>query len=95
VSGTYPFQDKDPFVLQDCPHVFVVGDQPRFETTVIEGPQNQSVRLIAVPSFRDTGLVILLDSETLEVDCIKFDVFGKDVKASREIGETRNGQSSG
>jgi DNA polymerase delta subunit 2 len=82
-------------VLQVCPHIFVVGDQPQFETTVIEGPQNQSVRLITVPSFRDTGLVILLDSETLEVDCIKFDVFGKDTKTALDLGETQNGQSSG
>jgi DNA polymerase delta subunit 2 len=82
-------------VIQDCPHVFIAGDQPQFETAVVEGPQNQSVRLITVPSFRATGLVILLDPETLEVDCIKFDVFGKDMKAPRELGETQNGQSSG
>lgn len=82
-------------MLQVCPHVFIVGDQPQFGTSVIEGPQNQSVRLITVPSFRETGLVILLDSETLEVDCIKFDIFGKDVKTAPELGETQNGQPSG
>lgn len=81
-------------MLQTCPHVFVVGDQPQFETTVIEGPQNQAVRLLTVPSFRETGLVILLDSETLEVECIKFDVFGRNGRA-RELVETQNGQSSG
>ena len=43
----------------------------------MEGPQNQSVRLITVPSFRATGLVVLLDTETLEVDCMRFDIFGK------------------
>jgi hypothetical protein len=40
-------------------------------------------------------LVVLLDSETLEVDCIRFDIFGKDMKVPRELGETQNGQSSG
>jgi DNA polymerase delta subunit 2 len=36
---SYPFRDSDPFTLDDdmCPHVFVVGNQPRFETTVVEG----------------------------------------------------------
>jgi DNA polymerase delta subunit 2 len=36
---TYPFQDGDPFVLERdmCPHVFVIGNQPKYETTLIEG----------------------------------------------------------
>ncbi|KAF2842716.1 DNA polymerase delta subunit 2 [Patellaria atrata CBS 101060] len=80
----YPFQDDDPFLVKDCPHVYIVGNQPRFETTVIEGPLGQRVRLIAVPSFRDTGTMVLLDAETLAVDVVNFEVFkpSKDVDMS-------------
>ena len=60
--------------MQDCPHVYFVGNQPAFETTLIEGPVGQSVRLIAVPRFKETGEVVLLDMETLEVELVKFDI---------------------
>ncbi|KAK4694532.1 DNA polymerase delta subunit 2, partial [Lecanoromycetidae sp. Uapishka_2] len=73
----YPFQDKDQFVIEECPHVYFVGSQPRFESTVIEGPTGQTVRLIAVPKFQDSGEVVLLDMDTLEPEVMKFEVFNE------------------
>ena len=60
--------------MKECPHVFFVGNQPAFETTTVEGPTGQSVRLIAVPQFKETGEVVLLDMETLEVELVKINV---------------------
>lgn len=74
MTGCYPFQDKDQFVIEECPHVYFVGNQPRYETTVIEGPAGQTVRLIAVPIFRDTGEIVLLDTDTLETEVLQFSV---------------------
>ncbi|KAI3396458.1 hypothetical protein diail_12178 [Diaporthe ilicicola] len=68
---SYPFQDDDPFVMKDCPHVYFVGCQPTFGTSVITGPEGQAVRLIAVPSFSESKEMVLLDSETLDVSRIK------------------------
>ena len=70
----YPSQDRDKFVIEQSPHVFFVGNQPRFDTSVVEGPDGQSVRLVAVPRFSQTGELILLDTETLDVEVINFDV---------------------
>jgi DNA polymerase delta subunit 2 len=70
----YPFQERDQFVLEECPHVFFVGNQPRFDTAVIEGPQGQKVRIITVPRFSQTGEVVLLDTETLEPEIVHFEV---------------------
>ena len=70
----YPFQERDQFVIEHCPHVFFVGNQPRFDSTVIEGPAGQQVRLIAIPRFHDTGELVLLDAETLEPELVQFDV---------------------
>lgn len=75
--GCYPFQDKDQFVIEECPHVYFVGSQPAFETTVIEGPAGQTVRLIAVPKFKETGELILLDMDTLEPEIVRFEVFNE------------------
>ncbi|KAL6855782.1 DNA polymerase alpha/epsilon subunit B domain-containing protein [Trichoderma novae-zelandiae] len=68
---SYPFQEDDPFVLQSCPHVYFVGCQPEFATKVIHGPDGQSVRLIAVPSFSKSKELVLVDTETLEVSKVK------------------------
>ncbi|UKZ83505.1 hypothetical protein TrVFT333_011314 [Trichoderma virens FT-333] len=68
---SYPFQEDDPFVLKSCPHVYFVGCQPEFATKVIHGPEDQAVRLIAVPSFSKTKEFVLMDTETLEVTKIK------------------------
>jgi DNA polymerase delta subunit 2 len=65
--GSYPFQDDDPFVLKDCPHLYFVGCQPEFGTRLIHGPADQSVRLISVPSFSKTKEIVLVDMDTLEV----------------------------
>lgn len=75
--GCYPFQDKDQFVIEECPHVYFVGSQPRFETTVIGGPAGQTVRLITVPKFKETGELVLLDMDTLEPEIVKFEVFNE------------------
>ena len=59
-------------MIKECPHVYVVGNQPAFDTTVIEGPAGQTVRLIAVPAFKETGQLLLLDSDSLEVEIVQF-----------------------
>lgn len=61
-------------MIDQCPHVFFVGNQPRFDTTVIDGPAAQQVRLITLPRFHETGELILLNTDTLEVELIKFDI---------------------
>ncbi|KAI1390964.1 DNA polymerase alpha/epsilon subunit B-domain-containing protein [Hypoxylon trugodes] len=68
---SYPFQDDDPFVMQTCPHLYFVGCQPEFGTKVVQGPEGQTVRLIAVPSFAATQELVLVDTETLEVSKVK------------------------
>lgn len=36
----YPFYEKDPFVLSECPHVYFIGNQPKFETKLIDSKNN-------------------------------------------------------
>ena len=71
----YPFQDGDAFVLKECPYVYIAGNQPSFETAVIEGPNGQEVRLIAVPKFKETGEVVVLDTHSLEAEVVRFEIF--------------------
>lgn len=68
---------KDAFIISECPHVYIVGNQPKFDTSVIEGPYGQRVRLIAVPKFYETGELVLLDTEDLSVEVTKFEAFNQ------------------
>ncbi|KAH7132069.1 DNA polymerase alpha/epsilon subunit B-domain-containing protein [Dendryphion nanum] len=70
----YPFQDDDPLLVKDCPHVYIAGNQPAFKKKVISGPAGQQVVLIAVPKFSISKSIILLDMETLEAEVVKFGV---------------------
>ena len=85
----YPFQDRDQFVIEDCPHVFFVGNQPRFDTTMVYGPAGQQVRLITLPKFHRTGELVLLNTDTLEVEIVRFDVHDDD--EHEMINGTTNG----
>ena len=57
--------------MNSCPHLFFVGSQPKFVTAEIEGPEGQTVRLIAVPKFAETGELVLVDTETLETEVVR------------------------
>ncbi|ORY90030.1 DNA polymerase alpha/epsilon subunit B-domain-containing protein [Syncephalastrum racemosum] len=67
----YPFQDDDPFLLEECPHVYFIGNQPRFEQRLAEGPDGQKVRVVLVPSFSETGCLALVDLVTLECTSVQ------------------------
>lgn len=73
ITGSYPFQESDPFVMTTCPHLYFVGCQPAFGTKLIDGPEGQRVRLISVPSFSETKELVLVDTETLEVTRVKME----------------------
>ncbi|KAF2474718.1 uncharacterized protein BDR25DRAFT_332082 [Lindgomyces ingoldianus] len=66
----YPFQDDDPLIVKDCPHIYFVGNQAKFEKRVIDGPTGQKVLLISVPKFSQSKTAVLVDMETLDVETV-------------------------
>ncbi|KAL7422155.1 DNA polymerase delta small subunit Cdc1 [Cryptotrichosporon argae] len=78
----YPFSDADPFVIRHRPDVYVVGNQPEFETALVGGDADgqrgdthtDKTRIVMLPSFAETGLVALVCLETLECRTINFEV---------------------
>ena len=58
-------------MLKTTPHLFFTGNQPRFETSVITGESGEEVRMIAVPKFKETGEVVMVDLATLEVELVR------------------------
>ena len=70
----FPFSDKDPFIVGECPHVYFVGNQPKLETGTIEGRDGQQVKVIALPAFSETHTCTLVNLQDLSCHPITFSV---------------------
>ncbi|CAJ0757219.1 17365_t:CDS:10 [Entrophospora sp. SA101] len=53
----YPFQDEDPLIINQTPHVYFIGNQKEFKTCLLKGSKNQTTRIILLPTFSTTGLI--------------------------------------
>lgn len=73
---SYPFQDRDPFILEKTPHVYFIGNQPQFEDRLLLGSNGQKVRIVLVPSFAETGILVLLNLKTLECSAVHISEHG-------------------
>jgi len=62
----YPYFMQDPFVLEDCPHIFFAGNQPAFGTSIVKGEKGQVTRIVSVPRFSATGEAVLVNLNTLD-----------------------------
>ncbi|XP_031381829.1 DNA polymerase delta small subunit isoform X1 [Punica granatum] len=71
--GCYPFTDRDPFLVESCPHVYFVGNQDRYETRLIKGSEGQLVRLICIPKFGETGVAVMVNASNLECSILSFE----------------------
>ncbi|OMO62998.1 DNA polymerase alpha/epsilon, subunit B [Corchorus capsularis] len=70
--GCYPFTDRDPFLIDSCPHVYFVGNQEKYETRLLKGSEGQLVRLICIPRFSETGVAVVLNMRNLECHALTF-----------------------
>nr|TKR84168.1 DNA polymerase delta small subunit-like isoform X1 [Populus alba] len=70
--GCYPFTDRDPFLIENCPHVYFVGNQDKYGTHILKGSEGQLVKLISIPKFCNTGMVAVLNLRNLECHTLSF-----------------------
>lgn len=76
----HPFRDDDPFIIQQTPDIYIVGGQKKFGTRLATGPKGvtdtQRCRIVLVPSFSSTGILVLINLRTLDVKRVNFLVHG-------------------
>lgn len=68
----YPYSSDDPFVLKsnELPHVLYSGNMSQYATKLYNNPNNGHVcRLISIPSFKNTGQVVLCDLNSDSLEC--------------------------
>lgn len=83
--GCYPFYQKDPFILEDCPHVYFSGNAPSFASKLVKGPDGQEVLLVTVPEFSSTQTACLVNLRTLECEPVNFSAFSGDEEEESEM----------
>jgi DNA polymerase delta subunit 2 len=82
----HPYFTTDPFVLTETPDIYVIGNQPRFQTRLVTEDEREDVRsvrrlpgqrpkrcrIVLLPEFAKTGTMVLVNLRTLRVKNVRF-----------------------
>lgn len=69
----FPFQGRDPLVIEEIPHVFFAGNRPEVCDATVNFEDGQRTKLMTIPSFAHTKTAVLLNLRTLELHEQTFD----------------------
>ncbi|KAJ3536435.1 hypothetical protein NM688_g6838 [Phlebia brevispora] len=77
----HPYFTKDPFIITETPDIYIVGNQPAFKTKLVterarDGEKERRCRIVLVPSFNQTGTLVLVNLRTLVARSVSFAVEG-------------------
>lgn len=68
---SYPFKDRDPFVIEECPHVLFAGNQDHFNVQTFKN-NDQDIRLLSVPSFEEKLTCVQINLKNLKCEYMAF-----------------------
>jgi len=79
----HPYFGGDPFIIAETPDLYIVGNQKRFATKVVVDDDNVEgsktrCRVVMVPEFSTTGVLVLVNLRSLDVKTVTFTVQGMD-----------------
>jgi len=78
----HPFRERDPFVLNETPDIYIIGGMSEFATALVSSERDsrrkksRQCRMVLIPSFAETGTLILINMRTLDVRRVNFGVKG-------------------
>jgi DNA polymerase delta subunit 2 len=70
----YPYYGKDPFIINQLPHVYFAGNQPEFKhaTHLVNSNPEHKVHLLSLPKFSKTNSCVFFNLNTFECEEIFF-----------------------
>jgi DNA polymerase delta subunit 2 len=68
--GCYPYFNDDPFIMTRTPHLYFIGNQPRFESTLLTHKGGQKTRVVLLPRFSESGQVVLVNPKNLDIKVV-------------------------
>lgn len=91
----HPYLSEDPFLIKETPDIYIVGGQKKFGTKMVndsheagsalKGQSSTRCRIVMVPSFARTGILVLINLRTLDVKCVNFSVMGMTSGAENSV----------
>lgn len=72
--GCYPYKTDDPFILEEWPHIYAVGNQPQYGSKDIEMYGKTNIKLISVPTFSTTGQIVLLNLKDMTTSVVDIEL---------------------
>lgn len=69
---SYPYNEKDLFIIKQCPDIYFTGNANKYETKLFKGEENQVVRLVCIPQFSTSHAAVIIDLESLDAELIHF-----------------------
>jgi DNA polymerase delta subunit 2 len=98
----HPYRDRDPFVLRETPDIYFLGGMPQFGTELVSSEdgtvrKERCCRIVLVPSFSQTGILVLVNLRTLDVHRVDFGVEGLNAGGGEHqpSGEDRDSMTEG
>jgi DNA polymerase delta subunit 2 len=77
----HPYMRHEPFIVHETPEVYIVGNQPAFKTKLVSEPAEEGAgaircRIVLVPKFSESGVLVLVNLRTLGVRTVCIAVSG-------------------
>ncbi|KAG8041225.1 hypothetical protein G9C98_002213 [Cotesia typhae] len=70
--AAYPYVETDPFIMDECPDIYFVGNTNEYATKCVVGDQRQTIKLICIPKFSKTHTAVVVDLLSLDTWPITF-----------------------
>lgn len=70
----HPFYEADPFVIEECPHLYFAGNCADFDTDVVISSGGTKTRLVCIPKFSETQTVAVVNLRTLNAHKMSFKI---------------------
>ncbi|KAF5376562.1 hypothetical protein D9757_008276 [Collybiopsis confluens] len=86
----HPYFTGDPFIIKETPDLYFVGGQKKFGTKTVTD-NNTKCRIVLIPEFYKTGLLVLVNIRTLRVKTVRF--WGEDMTGGTANGKDLQAQS--
>lgn len=88
----HPYLEQDPFIIRETPDIYLIGGQKKFATKMatedgLDGTKKRC-RLVLIPRFSTTGVVVLVNLRTLQVKTTTLALYGM-TGDGKDSGDTR------